>query len=691
MAAGAALAARDGNTAFMIVELDFETRSEAQLAGPKGVGAWKYAEHPSTRIISLAWQIDNGPVRLWKPGWKFPQALRDAVAAGATFKAHSAQFEKAIWWHVLPRHFAVLHRGEWVPENHPPYPWHWKCTLAACAYRALPQGLDAVGDVLNLPVQKDKRGKYLIQRLSKRHKPSKKWPDGWVQAEGVGPKEAREAKGLLREIYHYNIVDVETESALDHAIGELPEQEQMLWELNQAINERGVQVDLTAVDAAMEMADKVTTELTAELKDITGGVVETHGQTAKIGAWCWKQNANVPNMQADTIGKWLEYSIPPHVRRVLEIRQTLSKSSIKKFDKIKGCVMEDGRIRGMSQYHGAITGRDAGRLVQLHNLPRPVNEDFDMDDLVALIKRRDLYALTDQYDGNPMQALSDAIRGMFIAAPGNTLQVSDFSAIEACLTAWVAGEEWKLKAFERGERIYSKTAEMIFGYTVTKKTHPKEDGVGKVCELAFGYQGGVGAWRNFDKSDKYSDEEIHGFKNTWRAKHPGVVALWHGLERAAGAAIYTGQAQRYANVVYEPIVDRAGWWLSCILPDGKRLWYFRPRVELVDTPWGPKYEIEYEGRNNKKGGKWGVVRTYGGMLTENVTQAMSRQLLVDAMIRIEYAGYPIILTIYDEIVSEPRENYGSQGHYDGAMRMPQAWAPGLPLNVAGWRGNRYHK
>lgn len=692
----------------MIVELDFETRSEAQLVGPKGIGAWKYAEHPSTRILSLAYQIDSGPVRLWIPGWKFPQALRDAVAAGATFRAHNAQFEKAVWWHVLPRHFAVKRRFKavsgpareyvmWLAENAPAYPVRWKCTLAACAYRALPQGLDAVGDVLNLPVQKDKRGKYLIQRLSKRHKPSKKWPDGWVQAEGVKLKEAREAKGLLREMYHYNIVDVETEGALDRTIGELPEREQMLWELNQAINERGVQVDLAAVDAAMEVADKVTTELTAELKDITGGHVETHGQTVKIGAWCHEQGFSIPDMQADTITDWLSDGfflageLPAHFRRVLEIRQTLAKSSIKKLDKIKGCVMEDGRIRGMSQYHGAGTGRDAGRLVQLYNMPRPDNEDINMDDLVSLIKRKDTDLIRKGYGGDPMQALSDAIRGMFVAAPGNVLQVSDFSAIEACLTAWVAGEEWKLKAFERGERIYSKTAEMIFGYTVTKKTHPKEDGVGKVCELAFGYQGGVGAWRNFDKSNRYSDEEIHSFKDTWRAKHPGVVALWHGLERAAGAAIYTGQAQRYANVVYEPVVDSAGWWLSCILPDGKRLWYFRPQVELVDTRWGPKYDIQYEGRNNKKGGKWGAVRTYGGMLTENVIQAMSRQLLVDAMVRIEYAGYPIILTVYDEIVSEPMKRFGSQEHYDGIMREPQAWAPGLPLNVAGWRGSRYHK
>ncbi|KKK95426.1 hypothetical protein LCGC14_2672960, partial [marine sediment metagenome] len=206
--------------------------------------------------------------------------------------------------------------------------------------------------------------------------------------------------------------------------------------------------------------------------------------------------------------------------------------------------------------------------------------------------------------------------------------------------------------------------------------------------------GGVGAWRNFDKSDRYTDGEVHEFKDIWRAQHPRIAGrdgLWRGLQQAAGRAICTGTAQRYANVVYEPVVDRAGWWLSCILPDGKRLWYFRPQAELTDTRWGPKYDIQYEGRNNKKGGKWGTVRTYGGMLTENVIQAMSRQLLVEAMIRVEYAGYPIILTIYDEIVSEPMKRFGSQEDFDAHMKVQPTWAAGLPLNVDGWRKNRYRK
>jgi DNA polymerase len=694
-----------------VAQLDFETASEAKLTGKDSVGAWRYAEHPSTRVLSLAYKIGDDRWRLWIPGWPWPKKLTAAVEAGYTFEAHNAQFEKAIWWHALPQHFLVkrmvLNASQqpyywgrrWTPHNAPPYPTKWKCTLAACAHRALPQGLDKVGEVLQLPIQKDKRGKYLIQRLSRRHQLSKKWPTGWVRPDqaGPGPKSdplrySREAAGLLREMYSYNITDGETEEVLSATIGPLPESEQMVWEMNQAINERGIRVDLDAVDAAKEVFAEVTKKLTAELRDITGGFVQTHGQTAKMQEWLNHYKVFVPDMQADTLKDAVkDPQMPNYAKRLIEIRQTLSKTSIKKLDKITQCVMEDGRIRGMSQYHGASTGRDAGRLVQLLNLPRPDNDEIDMDDLIDLIKLRDVKQLEAGYGGSATQALSDAIRGMFIAAEGHTYQVGDYSAIEACIAAWAGNEEWKLQAFERGERIYSTTASMIFQRPINKKDNPKEDGVGKVCELAFGYQGGVGAWRGFDHSDTYTDEEINGYKDAWRAKHPGIVAAWHGMERAAGRAIVTGEAQTYKFVRYEPVVNRAGWWLMCVLPSGRRLWYFRPQCVLEDTKYGPKYHISYQGRNNKKGGSWCEVRTYGGMLFENWDQAVARDLLVNGMVRVEYAGYPIVLTVYDEIVAEVPLSFGSQKQFDREMGILPEWAAGLPLGVAGWRKPRYRK
>lgn len=659
----------------MIVKLDFETKSEAKLKGKESVGAHKYAEHPSTRIISLSYQIDRDRARLWLPCWPFPKTLRDAVAAGATFKAHKADFEKVIWRVVLPRHGVRV-----------PCPTEWRCTLAACAYRALPQALDKVGAVLDLPIQKSKRGEYLINRLCKRHKPSKKWPTGWV----TDPH-------LYREMYKYNLTDVEAEDALDGAIGELPEREQMLWTLNQAINERGIQVDLEAVDAAKEIVEKMTGELTLELKDVTSGAVETHNQVAAMVNWCAAQKYAIPDLTADTIENLLEnapgeHPMPPQVRRVLEIRQGLAKSSTAKLDKIKACVLEDGRVRGITQYHGALTGRDAGRDVNLLNMPRPANEDIDMEDLIYLVKLRDTRALRLGYGGDPMQAISDSIRGMFISGPGRDFQVSDFGAIEARITAWLAGEEWKLKLFEAGGDPYCAFASTAVGYEVTKATHPKDrQNVGKPGELAFGYQGGVKAWRRFDRSDRYTDAEVDAFKVAWRKKHPGVVNLWYGLERAAGRAVLTGKPQQYANIVYDPVVDNAGWWLTCILPNGKRLWYYKPEVDPEDTPYGVRYNTTWWGRRSQQGGSWGKVYGYGGHFLENVSQAITRELLCDAMIRMEYAGYPILLTPYDEAVTEPLEGHGSQAEFDAIMAAGSSWAPGLPITAAGWRGKRLHK
>jgi DNA polymerase len=314
-----------------------------------------------------------------------------------------------------------------------------------------------------------------------------------------------------------------------------------------------------------------------------------------------------------------------------------------------------------------------------------------MDDLIACIKKGDRYALADQY-GDPMTALSDALRGMFTAGPGKTLQTADFTAIEGRGTAWVAGEEWKLEAFRRGEDIYCSTASMVYGYPVIdKKSHPRERGVGKVCELAFGYQGAVGAWRGFDKSDKYTDAEVMAFCRTWRSKHPATVALWRGLERAAGRAVMTGKPQHYSCVTYETVVDRAGKWLTCILPNGRRLWYYDPECDVEDAYWGPRYHVTYEGRNNHRGGKWDRIAGYGGLWTENFVQAFSRDVLVEAMFRIEYGGYPIVLTVHDDAISEVAPNFGSQKEFDALMMQVPTWAPGLPIDVDGWRGFRLHK
>ena len=673
--------------------IDFETRSEAPLTGIKGVGAAKYAEHPSTAILCLGYQIDGGERKLWLPGAPFPAELIAAVEAGATFEAHGAGFEKVIWNNLL------------TMRNIAPYPQHWKDTMAVCAYRGLPQGLDDVGNAINLPVQKDKRGKHLINRLCRRHKPSKTWPTGWVEVRLEGPpdetpaeerqreKSNIEAAALYQELYDYCLTDLCTEDVLGDVLGDLPEPEQFLWLLDQAINERGIQIDMEFVEAAIFLAGEIKKELTAELVELTGGEVQTHNQVAEIIKWLHDRGSPIPNLQADTVAEWMVAEADPddYVYHILSIRQALAKSSVAKYQKIKVTTCRDGRVKGTLNYHGAgRTGRWAGRGCQPQNLKRGTVK-MDMDNLVTLIKRRDLAALRGLCAADPMEALASAVRGAFVPKEGHDFIVSDFSAIEARVTAWVAGELWKLQVFVQGKDVYCETASDIFGYPVNKDEHPDERQVGKTCELAFGYGGGIRAFRNFDDSDRHTDEAVEEYKRAWRRKHPMIVKLWYGLERAAGRTVADGKPHEYRGIRYELSEDRAGAWLACVLPTGRRLWYYDPRVKVEDGPYGLKYEVSYMGRNNKGSGKWDLVRTWGGMLTENVVQAISRDLLAEAMIRVEAAGYRIVLHAHDEIVSEIMKRFGSQEEFDALVSVVPAWAKSLPIDAKGWRGERYHK
>jgi len=666
----------------MKVLIDFESRSEAPLTGPKSVGAAKYAEHPSTEILCMGYKVSGGEPEMWFPDTPFPIVLTEAVRAGATFEGHGAGFEKAIWWNLL------------ALTGIAPYPLNWSDTMAVCAYRSLPQGLDDVGDAIDLPIRKDKRGKYLIQRLCKRHKPSKKWPTGWVEVSPswANAKTDDEAAALYQELYDYCRTDICSEDVLGDVLGELPEPEAFLWGLDQKINERGIRVDTELVNAAIYLAGEIKAKLTKELAAVTAGAVTSHNQTAKMLAWCNRLGAMIPNLQADTVAEWIIKETPhktySSISRVLEIRQTLAKSSVAKYQKIKDTTCADGRVHGTLNYHGAgRTGRWAGRGPQPQNLKRPTIPITD--DVIAAIKARDLSKLASY--GPPMEVLASAVRGAFIAKPGHDLIASDFTSIEARVTAWLAGEAWKLDMFRAGKDVYCEAAATIFGRPITKADDPAERQVGKICELAFGYGGGLGAWRNFDDSDKHSDEEVEGYKRAWRKKHPGVVRLWHGLNDAAAKTVLTGKPHECRGIRYEAVIDRAGRWLACVLPTGRRSWYYDPRVKVEDSPYGLKYELSYMGKNNKGAGKWDTVRTWGGMLTENVVQAISRDLLAEAIIRVECVGYKIVLHAHDEIVAEVLKRFGSQEELDALMSIVPAWTPGLPIDAEGWRGPRYRK
>jgi DNA polymerase len=391
------------------------------------------------------------------------------------------------------------------------------------------------------------------------------------------------------------------------------------------------------------------------------------------------------------------FDLEPEIIRVLEIRSQLARASTKKLEKMLETVSRDGRVRGLLQYHGAGTGRWAGRLVQPQNFPRALFKE-KMEDLIRMIMEQDIELLDFLY-GSAMDAIATSLRGMFIAAQGKTFRICDFSAIEARVTFWVAMCDTGLDVFHKSDRgesedIYCVTASDLVGFEVKKALHSHERQLGKITVLGCGYQMGWSKLQ-FQAEKDYKvileDHEAQHMVNLYRDKYEEVKWLWYGLNDAAISTVRSGKPHSYGMIVYELVKDAAGQWLTCILPNGRRLWYYEPVIERVETPWGVKDGLTYMGRDNKKGGSWGRIRTYGGMLTENVVQAIARDLMAESMIRVEAAGYPIVLTVHDEVISETPLEYGSQKEFETLMAMVPPWAEGCPIAVEGGSVTRYQK
>jgi len=656
------------------VLIDFETRSELDV---RNTGAWRYASDASTLILCMSYKLPNEDTKLWLPCDFFPLELIDAVEDGYCFEAHNVQFERAVWRYLLDKPGVCK------------LPQYWTDTVASCAYRAVPMGLDAVGEVLDLPIKKDKRGKYLLQRLSKPRKPTKKDKSKWCND-----------PDLLQELYDYCIKDTDAEFTLGQTIGDLPRDEYNVWHLDQKINARGVRLDLPAVNSAIIIANKVSSKLVKELTEITDGAVTSGSQIAKIVEWLNKNDVKAENLTKDGVEEMLTWNIPDVPRRVLEIRQQLSKASTKKLDKMLDTVSPDGRIRGLLAYHGAGTGRWAGRLVQPQNFPRgnPAMAK-DLDTLMQSIRTNDPELLTLLY-GDPMEAVSSALRGMFIPSEGHRFLVADFSAIEARVAMWVAQQQSALDAFaayDRGEGpdIYCVMAEKLYNRAIDAKVDKDERQLGKITILGAGFQMG-GARLKEQAATAYKvfleEEEAAWLIDTYRDEYPEVKNLWYGIQDAVLSTVRTKNPHSYRCLTFKYITDNAGDWLAIELPNGRHLWYFNPGVEIVERDWGPTPQFTYEGRDNKKSGKWGKVYSYGGMLTENVVQAIARDLMVEAMMRVEKKGYKILLTVHDEIISEAPNGFGSIEEYNQTMTGPVPdWAEGCPVGVEGWELDRYRK
>lgn len=644
--------------------IDIETYSSYDL---KKCGVYKYVEAPDFTILLFAYSLDNGPVRCvdLAQGEELPDEILEALADPEVVKtAWNAAFERI----CLSRYLGL---------STPLDPAQWKCTMVRAARMGLPLALGQCADVLNLAEGKMEEGKALIRffsvpgRNGVRHMPETA-PDRWA---------------TFKE---YCIRDVEVEQALLAKVRRLEpaEFDEELYVADQEINDRGVLIDRVLVDNAARFDKEYKAELLEEARRITG--LENPNSAAQIKEWLRRGSglvfASIGKKSLDEIEESLTYW--PEARRVMAIRREMAKTSNKKYDAMQACVCDDGRIHGLLQFCGAArTGRWAGRLVQLQNLPQ--NHLADLDYARRLVKIGDLEEFEMNYV-NVTQILSELIRTAFVAKPGHIFHVCDFSAIEARVIAWLAGENWVLDVFRNGGDIYCATASQMFGVPVEKhgrNSHLRQKG--KISVLALGYGGGIAALEAMGGSKLgLSELEEKETVKLWRGANPNIVKLWSVIERAAVTAIKTGRTA----TIHRGISVGFRWGMLLItLPSGRTICYPRARISMeYDDGWRGDHEIiEYEGLNQTTK-KWETIRTYGGKLTENVVQAIARDILGTVILRARREELPIVFHVHDEIIVEaPLDR--PLADVEALFGEPIDWCRDLPLKGAGYSTPYYLK
>lgn len=695
-----------------VARLDFETRSTVEL---KTAGVYTYAADPTTDVWCCAYAFDDGPIRLWKMGEPCPPDLAKHARAGGEIRAFNANFERIIWRDILTARYG------W-PETSIA---QWRCTMVQGMAMALPGSLEQMGLALGVDTQKDMAGKRLsLQMARPRSFAADGSPIWWDDAD------------RLNRLYAYCRTDVASEREVDARTLKLSDSEQELWVLDQEINDRGAFVDLRLCHAARALVAKTTAKLDDEMREVTGGAVGRVTNVQELAAWV--RRSGVPDVESLAKDKLVDLLIrddlPPTVRRALEIRQEGAKTSVKKIDALLKGTQPDGRVRGLLQFHAASTGRWGGRRFQPQNLPRPaiVKSPTERDEDEAAVQRQAIDAIHSGYPamvemlfGPPLTVVSDCIRGMIAAPAGRTVISGDFAAIEGRGIAWLAGQDDVLTVFASGADIYKQQAGGIFGIPPEDVGKGSKRQIGKVSILALGYQGGVGAFLAMSKTYGLKIGDHHDeiwavarpehrekareawqergrrsgvaertwlaaevIKVAWRAANPRIAAYWPALEQAAVAAVTSpGSTQAVGAVKFR----KAGSFLWCQLPSGRCLCYPYPRVVERETPWGakkPQLLYRYVDQFTRK---WDEGPTYGGSLAENVTQAVARDVMADAMKRTSAAGYALTLTVHDELVSEDPAGFGSVEEFRRLMEVVPPWATGFPIAASVWRGARYRK
>lgn len=670
-----------------IIRRDFETFSACEL---RDRGLHNYATDPTTGVHCMSWAVDDGPVQLWHPDLD-DRDFRHAQRHAEQERAHNAAFEIAINNEVMVKRFG------WAPMD----PARVRCTMAAAYAMGMPGALENLAQALGLPVRKDMVGKRAMLQLAK---PREFRADGtpvfWTRAD------APEKFVILDS---YCCTDTEVERAADHRLMELSDDEQRIWQLDYRINQRGIRVDLESIDKAIALVEQEKRRLDEEMLRVTGGVVGKCTEVQALVKWIRTQGVEMNGLAKTDVLDALAGDLPPAVEAALRLRKEAAKSSTAKLVAMKERASADGRVRGIHQYHGAATGRWAGRGIQSQNFPRPrpgMGEN-EINDVIANLHR---HAYIDMIYGPTMDAIADSLRGMIVAEPGNDLAAVDFSAIEARVLAWLAGQESVLDIFRMHGKIYEHAAAGIYHVPMERVTKDQRQ-IGKVAVLALGYGGSVGAFQSMARvyGVKVPDAEADEIKSAWRAVHPAIVSYWYDLERAAIRALTDGGVQAVGPRGREVKFRKAGSFLWLQLPSKRVLCYPYPELRVVDTPWGEQkealtYMTELDSTTRKKlgnkvlpdpnaNGNWCRISTYGGSLAENVTQAVAADLLRYSMETLESAGYPVVMHVHDEAVVEIASSCDDRTleRIEELMAQTPAWAAGLPVSAEGWRAKRYRK
>lgn len=734
----------------MTLHIDFESRSTVDL---KKTGAYVYAADPTTDMWCAAYAFGEGPIKVWTPGQPCPPEIAEHVMLGGTATAHNAAFERIIWKYILtPRYgWPEPETEQWRCTMTMAYAMAMPGSLENAAPAA---GLDMMKDMVGrrLMLQMAKPRKLTERPCEECEGGVRQKRDGYFcpicDGDGVDRTVTWwDDPAKVEKLIDYCKQDVEVERALEKRLRPLSASELALWHLDQKINDRGVLVDESLCHAAKAIVGEAQKALDKKMRQLTDSAVSACSNRNQLVKWVKDQGVECDSVAKAAMEELLaeDSPVPPHVRDVLLVRQEAAKASVAKIDALlNGKSPEDNRAKGLLQFHAATTGRWGGRRFQPQNLVRPEH----VESIIGLLIDSILAGDSDMIDmlGIPyLTAVAQTLRGMLIAEDGKRIVAADYSNIEGRVLAWLAGEEWKLQAFRdfdagTGHDLYKITAGGILHKRPEDVTKDERQSHGKVPELALGYQGGVGAFSTMAANYGVDLERgvIEAIRDGWREKHPKIKAFWYAVENAAVEAV---RARGSVQSVGRIRLKVAGSFLMMRLPSGRFLAYPYPEIRWFKVPWF-KNEPEWvdcesedaavaehgerlicfdeankralvrvnqikEGltyfstidvskkakvvEDRKNSSTWARIKTYGGMLVENATQAVARDVMASAMPRLEAAGYPIILTVHDEIVTEPEIGHGSVEEMEEIMCDLPEWARGLPVAAEGFSGSRYRK